>query len=347
VYLYNRTFLELKVTELVNLNLANNLIRCVAPQAFLGLAELERLDLSGNNLIYIHPDIFNHNEKLFWLSLADNRFFTLPSQGLFFYGYALTFLDLSNCSVDNISQQIFKDTQKVRYLNLSNNTIRSIQPGTFGPLKQLRCLDISFNSLTSLHIDIFFRNISVGDYLSSDNLESCMEPESTPSVLKIKADNNPWHCDCKMKDFFEYISKQGPAFSGFICKEPQKYENISWKVLAEMDCTAYTSRNIEEVAEKPTSVLPRRSFYSTSPVTDVTEETATNIHMPIPTTQEGTFLAYGLSVVIILVAILVLINVIYIVARLRKHRRRYEQVRDNTRAALRGRDEERTEVSEM
>lgn len=207
MYLYNGTFLELNVTELVKLNMANNLIWCIEQQAFLGLAELERLDLSGNNLTYIHPDVFSYTEKLFWLSLADNKFFTLPSQGIFFYGCALTFLDLSNCSVNYIFQQTFKGTQKVRYLNLFNNLIRSIQPGTFGPLKQLRCLDISFNSLTSLHIDLSFRNISVGDYLAIDNLELCLEPESSPSVLKLKADNNPWHCDCKMKHFLEYISK--------------------------------------------------------------------------------------------------------------------------------------------
>jgi hypothetical protein len=39
VYLYSWAFLEMKVTELLNLNLASNLIRCVDQQTFLGLAE--------------------------------------------------------------------------------------------------------------------------------------------------------------------------------------------------------------------------------------------------------------------------------------------------------------------
>jgi hypothetical protein len=145
-----------------------------------------------------------------------------------------------------------------------------------------------------------------------------------------------------MKDFFEYISKQGSAFSGFTCKEPLNYENESWKCLEKMDCTA---RNVEETADKRTSVLPRRSIYSTSAVTDVTEETATNIHMPTPTTSAGmSVVMWGLGIIMI---ISILINVILLVACMRKRRRPHEPTRENTGALLSGNDEERVQESEL
>jgi ABC-type bacteriocin/lantibiotic exporter with double-glycine peptidase domain len=157
----------------------------------------------------------------------------------------------------------------------------------------------------------------------------------------MKADNNPWQCDCEMKDFFEYISKQGSAFSGFTCKEPLKYENLSWKCLADVDCTA---RNIEGIAEKPTSVFPRRSLYSTSAVTDVTEETATNIHVPTPTTLVDTSLLYWCIVLIVLLSLVIILVLIYfIVVRICKHRSPREQTRENTGALLSGNDEPQTQ----
>jgi hypothetical protein len=344
----------MKVTELLNLNLASNFIRCVDQQAFLGLAELERLDLSVNNLTYIHPNTFNYNNKLSWLSLADNKLFTLPSQEQFIYGRELAFLDLSNCSVAYISQQVFKDTQNIKYLNLSHNFIRNIEPGSFGPLKQLGCLDISFNSLSNLQVNIFSRNISIGDYISIDNLESCLVTESSSPVLKLKANNNPWRCDCDMKDLFEYISKQSTKFSGFTCKEPLKHENVSWTILGQENCISVNVLNVEvktEIpttviptssvysTEKPTTVIPTSSVYSTSAIVDVTEESAMNNHMSTPSQAVDTSLGIVWIFGIILI-IMVLINGVLIAIIIRKCIRSNEQTRENTGALLRGEDRE-------
>ncbi|GFG29405.1 hypothetical protein Cfor_04467 [Coptotermes formosanus] len=176
-YLCNRTFLQLKVVEIVNLSLASNIIWCVAQHAFLGLAELERLDLSRNNLTHIHQDTFNHNRKLRWLSLADNKLFTLPSDRVFIYVRSLRILDLSGCNVTDISHHIFRDINNIKLLNISHNQIRNIQQGAFLLLKELRCLDISSNHLTTLHSDTYFSTRHLSDYLPSDSSESCLEKE--------------------------------------------------------------------------------------------------------------------------------------------------------------------------
>jgi hypothetical protein len=160
-------------------------------------------------------------------------------------------------------------------------------------------------------------------------------------------DNNPWHCDCKLKDLLEYISEQDSAFSGFTCREPLTYENLSWNDLRKLDCRTSTARNVKEIVEKPTSMLHRSSFYSTSAVTDVTEETAKNIHMPTSTTPLDTWLAAGWIVAIVLMIIIVLVILRRIVAHIRKRRRTYEQTRENTGALLSGNDEQRVQDSKV
>jgi hypothetical protein len=239
--------------------------------------------------------------------------------------------------VANISQQVFKDTQNIKYLNLSHNSIRNVEPGTFGPLKQLRCLDISFNSLSYLQVNIFSRNISIGDYISSENLESYLVTESSSPLLKLKANNNPWRCDCDMKDLFEYISKQGSEFSGFTCKEPPKHENLSWTILGQENCIASAVLNVEVKTEIPTTVIPTGSVYSTSAIFDVTEETAMNIHTFTPSQAVDTSSEIVLIFTIILI-ITVLINSVLVANNIRKCIRPNEQTHENTGALLRGKD---------
>jgi hypothetical protein len=306
-YLNNKTFLELNVGELVNLSLACNVILCVGLHAFLGLAELKRLDLSGNRLAYIHPDIFNHNQKLYWLSLADNKLFTLPSQSVFIYVSALTFLDLSNCSVANISQSIFKDITNVKYLNISHNSVHDIQYGTFRLLKQLRCLDISFNKLTSLNVDVFINNVNLSDYLPSDNYEACLETEVSSSEVKVKADNNPWNCDCTLKFLFDYVSESISSQLNLTCKEPSRLENSSWNALKHVDCSTSTAPNVKLITDESSSVPARRPVDTGSRDNRVTEESAVNDRMFTPTSQVSTKSDFKISVYQIILMICIVI----------------------------------------
>jgi hypothetical protein len=143
-----------------------------------------------------------------------------------------------------------------------------------------------------------------------------------------------------MKDLFEYISGKGSAFSGFTCNGPPKVENSSWKVLGPVDCSTYTARNAKEITEKPVSVLPRRSVYSTSGITDVTEETETKIHIPTPTTPVDTSSATMWIVIIIMLSFIIGCLVVYICMRSRN----YKRMLQHTEKRLGQNDEEEEEL---
>jgi hypothetical protein len=174
----------------------------------------------------------------------------------------------------------------------------------------------------------------VGDYVSGDNLESCAV--SSP-VLKLKADDNPWRCDCDMKALFEYISKQVSEFSGFACKEPSTRENSSWTFLGQENCTVYRALNAEVETGKPTTDIPKSSVYSTSVIVDVTEETAINTHMPTSAQSVDTSLRIIWIFAIILI-IMELINTVWVFLYIRKCTRPNEQTHENRGALLCGED---------
>jgi len=305
------TFLEPAVVKLVNLSLANNVIRCVAQWAFLELAELERLDLSANNLISIHPDTFNHTLKLYWLSLAGNKLFTLPSQRPFIFVGSLTFLDMSNCSVTDIPQVIFKYINNITYLNVSHNSIRDIQQGTFHYLKQLTCLDISFNQLTSLHADAFSNCIQLSGFHQSDSCEWSSEPERSSLVVRLNVDNNPWNCDCKMKVLFDYISKHGSTLLNVTCKTPSSLEDSSWEVLKGVDCSTSTESNTKLITEE-SAVSISRSVPASAVYNSLKEEcTVANILTLIILT----------ITIILVVIIIIIIIIIWLYYRMKKLQR--------------------------
>jgi len=309
-FLCNRTFLQLNAVETVNLNLAKNVIRCIAQHAFLGLEELERLDLSSNNLTYIHQDTFKYNRKLYWLSLADNKLFTLPSEGVFINALSLRFLDLSSCRVIDISYITFKDIKNIKHLNISHNQIRDIKQGTFDVLRELRCLDISFNSLSSLHNDSYFSNVSICDYLPNDSSELCLTTEVPSPVLKLKADNNPWNCDCDMKvlfDIFESVS----TLPNLTCKGPPEYESKHWEVLKDADCSTTVAPTVIRTTEKSVFVSMRTSSGRNSTIPEDTKKPTTNIDVP----QTATLIEM-LQVIIILLVIVIGLIISFIMFKL-------------------------------
>jgi len=118
------------------LELLENSLSSLSPNAFSGLTNLVILSLGDNSLTSLPSNVFNSLTHLVFLNLTMNSLYTLPS--------------------DVFSQNIY-----LLNLWIPNNHMKEIQPNTFSTLRNLQYLQIQHNSLTTLPPKIFDENINL------------------------------------------------------------------------------------------------------------------------------------------------------------------------------------------
>ncbi len=113
------------------------------------LSLLGVLDLSSNNLVYVHKNI-GKLENLSMLRIDDNKLQSLPPE----IGNlnALTFLNLSNNKLQFLPSG-FEGVKNLNILYLNNNKLQTI-PSEIGKLKALKELALGKNELHSLPSEI-------------------------------------------------------------------------------------------------------------------------------------------------------------------------------------------------
>ncbi|PSN52709.1 hypothetical protein C0J52_09376 [Blattella germanica] len=249
-----------------------NDIWCIEINALLGLGQLERLDLSYNKLTNLHRAVFNDTVNLSWLSLAGNKLLNLPPDGSFIHASALKSLDMSNCSVDIVHRESFSGLQSVVNLNLSHNNLKVIQPTTFHSLIELVCLDLSFNELSGIEINAFNNNTRFGEIICYDTNRT----NSSERILSLIAHNNPWTCDCSMKDFYDWSMRLGSQLD-IICRYP---EIKAWDFLEVIKCitsTASTTTTTTATTTKFPKLLSRDESRPTEETEGASSATAINV----------------------------------------------------------------------
>lgn len=121
--------------NLASLVLKGNQIRKIHPAAFVSLKGLLQIDLSYNDLDQINSMTFNRNADLEIVRINNNmRLKTLPVDGFESMGKSFNIfsLDLSNCDIANLTENVFKTMPFIRKLNLSGNRIGLLPKNIFG-----------------------------------------------------------------------------------------------------------------------------------------------------------------------------------------------------------------------
>lgn len=142
---------------------------------------VEKLDLSENQISYLFPTSFKVHPNLRLINLAGNKFNFFPGEliaGLEFLvdidlsGNALKTLDefdfgrlprlkmlkLNDNDIDLISETAFHNSTQLQTIDLSNNNIEKIGERTFQGLNRIEKLNLSNNSLSELPDNIFDRS---------------------------------------------------------------------------------------------------------------------------------------------------------------------------------------------
>lgn len=165
--------------KLVVLHLWSNLITSLNPDTFSDLISVNSLELSDNKLEYLPEDIFANMKLLRLLNLgrndiskipprlfANNRFLekvrienmkgitSLPDGFFSNYTY-LEEVKLMNCSLNNLSEDLFRNSHALRIIHLQYNEIDSLPTFIFEGLKNVVELKLNGNKIKELSGNLF------------------------------------------------------------------------------------------------------------------------------------------------------------------------------------------------
>ncbi|XP_020293729.1 amphoterin-induced protein 1 [Pseudomyrmex gracilis] len=194
--------------------------------------QIQNLDMTGNNIIHL-----THNE--FMHARLDN----------------LHKVVLRDCKLETIHTAAFNGLKIVIEIDLSSNNIHSLQPGTFSETQRLRVVLLNQNRLKVLEDNLFVNLVFLQKVLLSDNrLEYIGEKtfqnlpalqsltlsgnnfstlqlqsfESLPKISSLELQNNPWNCDCELKNFRDWSIKRKLYTKPTTCQEPPAMAGKMW-----------------------------------------------------------------------------------------------------------------------
>lgn len=157
--------------RLTELRLVGNKISLVNDKPLAGLANLEILDLSCNNIVSLPVSMFKDvSESIKQIYLQNNSIVEL-SPGLFVNLYQLTSLDLSYNILTStwIDSKTFTGLIRLVMLNLSNNKISKLDPTIFHDLYTLQILNLGGNQIDSIPNDAFIPLRNLDTLILSNN----------------------------------------------------------------------------------------------------------------------------------------------------------------------------------
>ncbi|CAG09351.1 unnamed protein product, partial [Tetraodon nigroviridis] len=177
--------------SMAEIRLEQNGIKSVPPGAFSPYKKLRRIDLSNNQISEIAPDAFQGLRSLNSLSHAclccdflvcvyGNKITDLP-KGVFDGLYALQLLLLNANKIHCIRANAFQDLQNLSLLSLYDNKIQTLAKGTFTSLRAIQTLHLAQNPF------ICDCNLKwLADYLRSNPIETSGARCASPRRLANK-----------------------------------------------------------------------------------------------------------------------------------------------------------------
>nr|XP_049700792.1 leucine-rich repeat-containing protein 70-like isoform X2 [Helicoverpa armigera] len=242
--------------QLDSLNLSRNDLEIIDPGVFKFTEDKSRLyllDLSYNLLTYLQEDFFENLYNLRKLYLQGNKLTFLGDQ----YSNHLKNLDYLNLCCSNLSTLdiSLKSLTNLTEIDLSNNNLEKVD---LFDLKSLEAIDLSHNNIEEVMFDEFkefanLREINFGYnklkniFASDDNLVT----KVSKPLVKVQFDhNNISHIDRGFFTFFSHISLLDLSHNILIEFEPDTFKHVKvLQVLNVPNCRVTISKEILSTLE--------------------------------------------------------------------------------------------------
>lgn len=214
----NNTFAQM--TFLKQLILSGNELHTLEEGLFANLTRLESLELNKCDLkVPLDPKIFGDHQStnIIELKLSGNRLI-VPDEGSLLPTQLsnVEILDLSNCGILHLNENIFATTNNLTQLNLSGNIISGVENLSF--LKQLHALehiDLSNNNLRTINPKVF---------------------ESNPRLLSINLMGNPFICNCSIAETWDWAVQEKDDLHILVGSQLTNFEPSSVKRRKNLSC---------------------------------------------------------------------------------------------------------------
>jgi len=212
-------------------------------------SEIQVLDLSGTALHELHMDEFRKANltNLHKLFLRDCAIHTLHKEA--FRGLAILIeLYLSGNEIHWLHPSVFHDNARLRILFLNRNPIEKLEDGLFSNMTHLQTVDLSGCRLSHIGRKTFVNTPSLRNLVLDRNNLTTMKVDTLNHLNMLAGlvlHNNPWVCDCHLKEFRDWIVDRGLYAQPTACAEPPVLSGRHWSDL-----------NSDDLACKPQILFP-------------------------------------------------------------------------------------------
>jgi hypothetical protein len=184
--------------------LPENDITDVYKTFFEGTPNLTYLDLTGNQQLHLHENVFQNLTGLHQLILMDCGLVQLDA-GLLAPLVSLERLNLHGNLLSDLPADVFRGQVRLTQLSLNKNQLRSLPAGIFDSLAAATLIEISHNQFKSLPADLFARNGNLTTFSLIVNGEYCR--------------SDPADCHPELKLRYEYSAYKWlvNTYNGLIC----------------------------------------------------------------------------------------------------------------------------------
>uniref|UniRef100_A0A3P9LIL9 LRRCT domain-containing protein n=1 Tax=Oryzias latipes TaxID=8090 RepID=A0A3P9LIL9_ORYLA len=191
------------LVNLISIEISNNPLSSIPVGVFADVSNLETLILKFNKLSGLQNGLFEGLGKLRDLQLHENKIQVIEDQ--VFQGLdnleKLSLAKNNLTSITSLPPNLFPHKNKLTKLYLDNNLLTGLPEGYFVGFPKLKVLTLNKNKLNSLPSVLF---------------------GEMPKLTELSLHNNPWHCDCNLKDLHEWIRDNSEKLKPpVVCEHPE------------------------------------------------------------------------------------------------------------------------------
>ena len=224
---------------------------------------IQTLKLDGNPIRRIERNAFKSANLLNLQKLSLRGCdLTLIDDGAFRDLKVLLDVDLSRNNLTVINHRMFDGNSNLQTIRMAHNPIAKLEAFQFPALHNLKRIDLSFCRIASVD-RMAFKNLghSVQSVVLNNNqLKSVPQEVFLPltSLTQLQTHDNPWVCDCNLKNFRDWLIQNKLYGKATACAEPPVHQGKHWDQI-----------ETGQFACKPTTYIPLEFVFG-SPGLNVT-----------------------------------------------------------------------------